>query len=124
MPDWALLSGQCRSLFIFHTFLYFEEKSQRKTVVLEGNNVTKEKMNSTSSLMGLGAHSGFQLSRAAPPLPSPPTVLCKRFGSKKLVYWVSRCLPCFPVTHILFLALKEKDKTVGPVLQFCRVISY
>lgn len=55
-------------------FLYFAEKSQRKTIVLEGNNVTKEKMISTSSLMGLGAHSGFQLSRAAPPLPSP-TVL-------------------------------------------------
>lgn len=55
MPDWALLSGQCRSLFIFHTFLYFEEKKSKKNCSIGGKkNVTKEKMNSTSSLMGLG----------------------------------------------------------------------
>lgn len=74
MPSWALLSGPCRSLFIFHTFYTLRKKVKEKTIVLEGNSVTKEKMISSSSLMGLGAHSGFQLSRAAPPLPSP-TVL-------------------------------------------------
>lgn len=88
MPEWALLSGQCRSLFIFHTFYTLRKKSQRKTVVLEGNSVTKEKMKSTSSLMGLGAHSGFQLSRAAPRSPAQRFSL-QTLGSKKLVSWVS-----------------------------------
>lgn len=53
-PDWALPSGQCRSLFIFHTFLYFEEKKPKKNYGIRGKNVIMKKMNSTSSLMGLG----------------------------------------------------------------------
>lgn len=76
MPDWALLSGQCRSLFIFHTFLYFEEKKSKKNCSIGGKKMwPRKRWIQQAASWDLAAHSGFQLSRAAPPLPSPPTVL-------------------------------------------------
>lgn len=108
MPDGHCRVGRCRSVFIFHTFLYFEEKKSKKNCSIGGKQCDQGKDEFNSSLMGLGAHSGFQLSRAAPPSPAQWFSL-QTLGSKKLVSWVSRCLPCFLVTYILFLALKERQ---------------
>lgn len=58
------------------------------------------------------------LSCSTPPQPTNGS-LCKRFGSKKLVSWVSWCLPCFPVTHMLFLALREKTRLLD---QYCNSV--
>lgn len=75
MPDWALWVGSAGACLYFILFYTLRKKSQRNTVVLEGKNMIKKKMNSISSLMGLGHTLWVPVISSCSTLPSPPTVL-------------------------------------------------
>lgn len=109
-------------VYISYFFILWGKKP-KKNYGIRGKKCDQEKDEFNKQPHGTWPHTLGSSYLELLPLPSPPVVLCKRFGSKKLVFWVSRCLPCFPVTHILFLALKEKTRLLD---QYCNyvVISY
>lgn len=91
-----LYTSKCamQELVYISYFLYFEEKSQRKTSIWgESSDQVKDKLKK-KSLLRLGIHTlmGFQLLQmASTPLCPPMVFFASAFGTKKLVSWINWC---------------------------------
>lgn len=92
-----LYTSKCamQELVYISYFLYFEEKSQRKTSIWgETNDQVKDKLKKKKPPETWRTHTlmGFQLLQmASTPLYPPMVFFASAFGTKKLVSWINWC---------------------------------